>query len=334
MASLKDIAQASGFSIRTVNRVLKKQGSVSEYARQRIEECAEKLNYQPNLIARSLRTGKSHSISVVIGSLDELSMAKLASVESFFREHGYIVNLVFATHPHDENDDASSEWLFEEIAKHNPAGVVLFPVKTTSVEHIVQRLAKMNLPYMSFEYAEDNIDSVTINRPQGIYEAVKYLIGKGYKKVAYLGRKTDNNRLPGYHKAIAEAGMEPLYIEINYQYRKESFFQVGKDAAKTFLDMADRPDAVQCFSDEMALGFIHGLNSHGIRIPQDVAVVGFDDRVAASFSYPLLTTVSQPNSDVGRVAAEILLEKINGKPAPAGGWSRSLPTKLVIRESA
>jgi LacI family transcriptional regulator len=134
-------------------------------------------------------------------------------------------------------------------------------------------------------------------------------------------------------RALKKYGVEPIIIEYPFPLSSRDPYSYGKNLIKYFLDCPQKPDAVQAYSDLIGLGFLAGLHEKGINVPEDVALVGFDDRMSASMCWPLLTTVAQPNEGVGSTAAEILLRKIKGEPSPEGGWSTSLPTELIIRES-
>jgi DNA-binding LacI/PurR family transcriptional regulator len=335
LASLRDIADASGFSIRTVSRVIKGKGSVSKAAREKILECVKTLNYRPNLMARSLKTGRSHTICVILSTIDELAAEKIESFELYMREHGYLVNLLFAPKGEVEGgEDGAIDSLFTEVMKYNPAGAALFNIHTAPLVKAIERIIDYSIPYITFDMQYGSFDSVRINRRQGVYEAVRYLSEKGYQNIAYLGKRSDDNRLDGYHRAMSEYAKQPVYIGFESEFNARQAFVFGEASAEEFVNMENRPDAVQCFSDVIALGFMAGLNKRGIKIPEDVAVVGFDDRSAAALCYPSLTTVAQPNKEVGLAAAEVLLNKINQEPPESGEWSRKLPAKLVIRDSA
>ncbi|HEY3379480.1 MAG TPA: substrate-binding domain-containing protein, partial [Armatimonadota bacterium] len=163
-------------------------------------------------------------------------------------------------------------------------------------------------------------------------EAIHYLARQGRRRIAYLGQAHSITRLAGYYRALAELGISPLLIEVDD--RDDEQFSAARDAARRFAELSPRPDAVQAYSDVMALGFIAGLHDLGISVPGEVAVIGFDDRRMAEVSWPLLTTVAQPSREVGVLAGKILLKKIAQEMRPPEGWTQTLPTRLVVRESA
>jgi len=324
MASLKDIASAAGVSIRTVSRALKEDGYVSPGTRHVVLAAAERLGYTPNRHARSLRTRRSHEVAVLLWSLDELHVAKVAAFERAMRRGGYAVSMLFGG-----VEGSRSEELLAELMSRRPAGVCILGSRDLPVDLPPDRWRQADVPRVLID-AAGAADSVQIDRPRGVAEAVAHLAATGRRRIAYVGA-TDESRLSGYRRALAEAGLAPVLIGWESEHDQ---FEGGRSAARRLAQMDPCPDAVQAFSDVTAMGLLYGLHERGLRVPVDVAVVGFDDRRAASLSWPRLTTVAQPNAEVGRAAAEILLAKIAGQDAPEGGWGRTVSTRLVIRESA
>ena len=335
MAGLKEIATEARVSIRTAARALNGQGYVGAQTRKRIEHAAAKLGYSPNRIARSLRTQKSYEIAIAAWSTDELHIAKIAGFEQALRRARYAVTILMGQQP---DTEAAGREVLETLLEHRPAGVAAFPLPGAAMTATVERLAAAGIPYVIFDSRVEGVDSARLDRAQGVYEAVLYLAGKGYQRIAYLGTRDEPSRLDGYLRAFSHLARKPCYLEVTPGTQPGGSgldsYETGRAAAWTFAEMAERPDAVQAYSDEMALGFLAGLHELGFQVPKDVAVVGFDDRRAASLSWPRLTTVAQPSHELGVAAAEILLRKIAGEPEPPSGWSRTLPTRLVVRESA
>ncbi|MHC4873032.1 MAG: LacI family DNA-binding transcriptional regulator [Planctomycetota bacterium] len=334
MVQLKDIAEATGFSVRTVNRVLKNNGVVNEKTRLKIEECVKEMGYRPNLIARSLSTGKSHSICLVIDAVDELNFSRVSGFENYFRTHGYIVNLIFAlkSEGEDEPEYISSDNLLTEIMKTAPEGIAIIGDRAGIAAEVIAHAKSQNIPHMTYMVDEEGVDTIMLERSKGIYDSINYLIEKGYQRIAYMGRR-DRDRFVGYNQAIEEAGREPIHIGLDAEVINRNFYKFGLSLIDEFLALDEMPDAVQCYSDQIAFGFMSKLHEKNIRIPEDVAVVGYNGLQAATMSYPRLTTVGQPKRKVGIRLAEILLKKINGEDPPEGGWSTTAPTELFIRES-
>lgn len=325
MASLRDIAQAAGVSIRTVNRVLKDSGYVAPETREQVQAVVRELGYQPNRAARSLKTRRSYEIAVAAWSTDELHMQKIAGLERRLRGEDYVVNILI------EHDETDGKDVINELIDRHPAGVAMFSHGKRDVEADVDRLTGAAIPYVMLDYSPTGVDSIRIDRQRGVYEAVQYLWERGRRRIAYLGHETGSTRWPGYERAVGELRVEPVLIRPGAGANQ---YDGGRRAAESFMAMNPRPDAVQAYTDIMALGFLAGLHERGVCVPDDVAVVGFDGRAASATSWPPLTTVMQPNLEVGKATAEVLLGKIRGETAPADGWSRTLPTRLVVRETA
>ncbi|MBN1670829.1 MAG: LacI family DNA-binding transcriptional regulator [Kiritimatiellae bacterium] len=363
MAHLKDIAEAAGVSIRTVSRVLKNNGYVAAGKRERIEQIAKKLGYRPNRIAQSLRTQRSYHVGFIVRSANELHAQKVVAFSQVLRHAGYLVDALFEGA---EDFPAACAEFIGELGNWNPAGMAFLPGTNRGLRPLVRRLEADGMPYIAMDTEEPGVDAVRVDRERGVYEGVRYLAGKGRERIAYLGAKTDTNRLGGYTRALAELKRKPVFIPIDPRapkYREQAVlpagqasdriadretieflvhqrgmqlthFLAGRDAARAFAAMTPRPDAVQAFSDVVASGFLAGLMDLGIAVPAEVAVVGFDNRLAASLCWPPLTTVAQPNWEVGVAAAEILLKKMAGEPRPKGGWTTRIPCRLIVRESA
>ncbi|MBN1670830.1 MAG: LacI family DNA-binding transcriptional regulator [Kiritimatiellae bacterium] len=367
MAHLKDIAEAAGVSIRTVTRVLKRSGYVEAQKRKRIEQIAKKLGYRPNRIAQSLRMRKSFQIGFLVWSIDELRADRIVAFQRVLRKAGYLVNTVFAA---EQDGGRVAGGLLEEMIGWQQAGIGVLPYGTVDLGPIVRRLRERNVPNVVVGGAEPPADVVVFDRGQGIYDAVHYLWQSGRRRIAFLGRGRASHRAAGYRRAMKALRQKPIWIDIAglqeagraeaeqaaaervehsaskligdvatvRQFAQSralmvNAYHAARKAAKVFAKMSPRPDAVQAYSDVLATGFLAGLLDLGISVPREVALVGFDNRLAASLCHPALTTVAQPNMEVGVGAAEILIKKIAGEPEPRGGWSRTLPCRLVVRES-
>jgi DNA-binding LacI/PurR family transcriptional regulator len=333
VVGLKQVAAAARVSIRTAARALNRQGYVGSETRERVEKAAVKLGYRPNRVARSLRTQKSYEIAIAAWSTDELHIAKIEGFEQAVRRARYAVTILMSTQP---DAEAAGREVLETILEHRPAAVAAFPLPPRVMTETVAELTKSGIPYVIFDSRMEGVDSARLDRAQGVYEAVLYLAAKGHQRIAYLGSREEPSRLDGYLRAVSQLARVPHYLEVTPRPQTPGgleSFEAGRAAAWTFAELEERPDAVQAYSDELALGFLSGLHELGFRVPQDVAVVGFDDRRAASLSWPRLTTVAQPSYELGVAAAEILLRKIAGAGEPPGAWSRTLPTRLVVRDS-
>jgi LacI family transcriptional regulator len=330
MAKLRDLAAAARVSIRTVNRVLKNDGYVHAKTRHAVEAALRRLGYQPNLAARALKTAKSHFIAVMTFTEDELRMAQVAALEQRLRQADYLVSTTF----HFESaQKAKASQILEELIGQNPAGVVLFGHDEFVARYVLPALVpiiiRSELPYVLIDPRGTRYDSVTIDRARGVYDAVHYLAERGARRIAFLGPQEDRTRLDGYEQALKELNRPQIYVR--YPGIETNALRL---AGRRFAAQKARPDAVVAHSDYIALAFLAGLHDAQVSVPGEVALIGFDDRTAASYSWPPLTTVAQPSHDIGKAGAEIILKKIAGEKRPRDGWSQVFPTRLIIRETA
>ncbi len=326
MASMADVARACGVSIRTVSRAFSKGEYIHPATRERVMAAAQKLGFEPNLAARSLRTGLSYEILALAGDMDELHTRKMAAFEAAVRAAGYAMHILFP--PRDPGDAAS---LLQMVGRVRPAAVALFPGCGIDEGRSAKMLRDKGIAFVTIDAPGGKGDAVLIDRAQGVYDAVTYLAEKGHRFVAYAGPSASRSRLDGFERAVAEHGLKPVMLPCDDPAASAAD---GRVAARRWLACAHRPTAVQTFSDAFAMGFLAELHEAGVRVPDDVAVVGFDDRFFAALAYPALTTVAQPNARVGEAAAEMVLKRLSGDDAPRGRWECVVPTRLVVRASA
>lgn len=350
MATLRDIAEEVGVSIRTVSRALSGSGYVRAELRTRITGVAERLGYRPDPVARSLRLGSGHELIVVSPSVDELHMAKIASLERYARPRGFTVSVVMAHR--DElsgapENEAPGVRLVQEIRVRRPAGVAIIGSPETDLSPLASRLFGLGIACVPIDSASQHL-SVTIDRPAGVAQATRHLLATGRRRLVYLGPAGSHTRIDGFRAALADAGLAAPILDPGTDRTRHAL-------AAALLDAYPDADAVQCYSDEWALELLAGLHERGVRVPDDVAVVGFDDRWAASHSWPALTTVAQPGDLVGEAVgalligagrealfetAEVVASGLDGSDetsrggAPAEARERAIPTRLVVRESA
>jgi len=334
MANLRDLAAAARVSIRTVNRVLKNDGYVHAQTRRAVEAAVRKLGYRPNLAARALKTAKSHFIAVLTFTEDELRMAQVAALEQRLRQADYLVSMTF----HFEFRQKQAAPIVQELIGQNPAGLVVLGHDPFVAAHVLPALMTLvlrsRLPYVVIDpkaarNEQTRYDAVTIDRGRGVREAVHYLAKRGARRIAFLGPQDDRTRLEGYEQAMTELGRRPTILDF-----PGAEIEPLRAAGRRFAAQKARPDAVLAHSDYIALAFLTGLQDGGVKVPEEVALIGFDDRPAAHFSRPALTTIAQPSKEIGQTGAEIILRKIAGEKRPRAGWSQSFPTRLVLRESA
>lgn len=335
--TIHDIAREAGVSVRTVSRALNRSGYVAKTTRAKIEAVMSRRDFYPSRIARNLRTGQSQEICVISGhATNELVIEEIAALERCLRESGYWISVLRT-----DGRDRIMDDIAAELRVRKPAALVTvygrylkefrkhFDIDNVSVPHVMIDLRDATLP----------CDGVVIDRTCGIYDAVRYLYEKGHRRVAYLGLPADPSRVEGYRRGIREFGLPEQFLPFEDAPVVEpgvaaDRFTAARRAAAGFLAANPRPTAVQAYSDEVALGFIAGLHPHGIRIPGDLDLIGFDNRQAAAWCTPALTTVAQPARAIGETAAQLLLDRLKSQDISETPRRITLKTELVIRDSA
>ena len=317
MASLKDIAKRAELSINTVSRALRGSGYVSEDARGKVMRIAAELGYRPNRAARSLRFSKNYEIAVIsfIGenrsSGDQLMMEKFVGIKRRLSASGYEMHLHFLDI--DNACEPANLKLLEDISGQNPAGIIIIG-DGELYESIYRLMEAKQTPAVLISYdVIPEMDCVYIDRLQGVQDAVHYLAEKGRRKIAFAGFSgICCNRIRGYRKAIKELKLqEIIFRERSYLGSDlERIFDLAVAMSKNIAGTKIRPDAVIAYSDYLAAGLVAGFRECGVKVPEEIAVIGFDNRELAAFTSPGLTTLAQPNFKAGDLAAEMLLNKI------------------------
>jgi len=314
MATLKDIAEATGVSVRTVTRALGENGYVKAELRDRIRGTAKNLGYMPDPIAQSLRLGRTREVVVIATTVDELHMARIAGLEHSLRDEHYITGMLMVR----ESDITSPDALIEELRRRRPAAVAIAARLGLQVQGLVAGLLRDGVKAVAID-TDVAVPAVRIDRSAGVAEAARYLLESGRRKIVYVGPVHSRERIDGYEQALGDAAIEP------------QIFTPPADRRQAISELFTRHptiEAIQAYSDQWALELLAGLHDAGIRVPDDVALIGFDDRWAARFAWPALTTVAQPSRQVGAAAARFLAD---GQRQMCDEW---IPARLVIRESA
>ncbi len=321
MPSIKDVAMKAGVSVRTVGRALYGGGPVKDEVRQRVELAVKQAGYAPNLAARSLKTGRGYLVAALVASGDELHMARLDAFQIEIEAAGFGLHVIFIS------GGKEPLGLVDSLVRLGVAGLACFHVSATRLRKEFEGRG-LRLPAVAFDHQDPGADAVLLDRPRGIEEAVHDLAAKGRRRIAYLG-PADPSRLDGYARAVRDLGLPYL---VHHPDLKDGEISMGEQGMQELLDKAMQPDGVQAFSDMMAAGALRCCHRRGLRVPQDIALVGFDNRRLALCLWPQLTTVAQPNEEIGRRMACLLLARLRGA-APDAPVIESVTPMLVRRES-
>lgn len=328
--TLKDIAERAGVTSATVSMVINNKPNISDATRKKVLKIAKELNYYPNVIARGLATRKSNSIGVIVPNLASSFVVRvLQGIKSTNRDIDYTVQL-FDTVGQNENESQ----LFQRLARERRIdGVILISSTVTDEELNIFR--DESVPSIVVARKCDSLDSVYVNNEMGACDATDYLIEKGHTQIACvisnkLGLPT-KERLDGYKQSLSNH---------NLSFQEDLVFEVEDDGitsgVEVFSRIRERQPAVSAVfvpaGDMVAIGLIKEAKKRELKIPQNWAVVGFDDIPAAEVVEPSLTTVRQPKLEMGDYAINMIVDKIEGRES--GIKHKELPTKFIIRESA
>lgn len=334
-ATIKDVAAQAGVSYQTVSRVINNQPNVTDKTRTKVEQAIEALSFRPNFAARSLPRRHSHIIGLIVPYepdylfTDPYLLAQLSGIDAEAHVHDYNVLLSTAG-----NSNSGVE-AYERMVRNQVADGALV-IETASLKMGEELLAEQNYPYVCLGYnlCTLNAYSVHADDRNGAENATRHLLARGHRRIGVIsgpssGAAASAERLIGHQQVLAEAGLsfDPALLLYGECTRPS-----GQIATEQLLALSDPPTAIFALNDHMGMGAIWALRAAGLRVPEDVAVVGFDNIPAAADFNPALTTVNMPAQEIGRVAAQLLFRLINGEP----GSEREvvLPTELIIRQSS
>jgi LacI family transcriptional regulator, repressor for deo operon, udp, cdd, tsx, nupC, and nupG len=331
--TIVDIAKQLGISKSTVSRALTGHPNISKETQKRVLELAQQLDYQRNTLALSLAKHQSFSLGMVVPELlsSFFSFALIGAQEQASKA-GYTLFICQSGESY-QTEVANVRALAE---RQMDGMIASLSKETTDIEHL-RNLQRKGIPLVMFNRvsAELDVSKVVVNDREGAFQAVEHLILAGYKRIAHLaGPKNlliSQNRLNGYLDALKV-----------YQLPVEEELIAGYDLSKgqarvalmKLLDLPQLPDAIFCINDPTAIEVMQILKVRGIKIPDDIALVGFSDDPSSSLVEPALTTVAQPVVEMGQVAAQMLIAQIQEAPEKFVPETRVLKTKLIVRRSS
>lgn len=326
--TIKDIAHLSNVSTATVSKILnKKDKNISEATRKRVLAIIEENNYVPNRIASSLVTRKTKTIGMVIPSIADPFLPDLVrGAEDKAKEEGYSLILC-----NTDNSKEKEEFYVEMLQEKMVDGIIF--TATFQKEQKFEKIIRVNVPIILIDREIEGLQHmgrVKNDTRAGALEGVRYMISRGYKKIFHIAGPLNSmigrDRCEGYKIALEEAGLP--YDEA---YVTEGPFTMewGTEATIALLASGLEFDAIFCSNDWIALGAMKVLTKAGKSVPEDVGIVGFDDTYLARITEPEITTVRQPNYEMGHKAVEMLIEMSNSKE-PAYSEAHFTPN-LVIR---
>ncbi len=330
MASLRDVAKLAGVSIATVSRVINNSEMVNDTTRKKVIKAVKSLNFKPSRVAQRLRVsgGKKKIIGLILPDIQNpFYVDVVRGVEDMAYANGYAVLMGnFA-------QDQSKEILYIDLMQSESVdGVILAPVHEKDEKVI--NLVKGGLPVVCVDrgISDLNVDIIVVDNEEGSYQAVKHLIKSGHKRIAYVaGLKnipTSTQRESGYLKALKEAGIR---VDRNLIRFGDSKHESGRRLTLELLNLKNPPTALFTGNNLISLGALETIHEKGLKIPREIAIIGFDDMPWSISLNPPLTAVYQPGYEIGRRAADMLFQRID---EPDREYVKLvLKTKLIIRKS-
>lgn len=326
--TLEEIAKATGFSIPTVSRALTNSNyPVNSVTRQRIIEAAQAMGYKPNLSARSLRTEQTNIIGLIVDDLLSPFVPPIVrGIQDYLKDFEYLSLIVNCEWDPELEQDA-----IKTLVSRPVDGIVFVEYSHLAVNEVLERSHK---PYVFVHrlFGSPVKNSVVPDDYYGASLAVKHLVALGHRRIAYIngpeGWHSAQRRLVGYKGELAAQGLnfDPTLVQPG-----DWELEGGYKAAKNLLSLAELPTAIFAANDLMALGAIYAIQDAGLKVPEDIAVVGYDNRDFTKIVRPKITTVSMPIYEMGRAAAELLLKQITEGQAKAD--EIKIRGQLFVRET-
>lgn len=339
MVTMKEIAQQLGVSVKTVSRVINDEKYVNEETRKIVLEQIQKLGYKPNQLARSLATNKTYSIGLLVSNIANPFFSEVVKgIGQTAQENGYSLIITDA----ETYEDAVKN--IDVLLEKRVDGIIIYTMGFKSSSHkqhdelvvkfmdyirnLAEDMRKKDVYFslINWQLKDSAVNSVCGDNKRGSCELTEYLIKSGHTKIGYItekvsiGTNSDFDRIDPWNvwDARFSGFMETLKkhdikIEDHYIQRETESFEGGYRAMLKYLDMKDRPTAVYAANDILALGAIYAINEKGLKIPDDISIVGFDGIDIGSMIYPKLTTMSHDRHKIGSIAVKFLIDNINDR---------------------
>ena len=347
--TIKDIARKAEVSHSTVSRALHRSPLIAEETAERIRKAASEMGYLPSAAARSLKTNRSQVLGVILTSVEDPFFSEiLQGIEEVAQKNGY--SLFMAASQHDPDREQA---IVQAMSEHRVEGVIICSASFKAEQR--RRFLAFGVPIVvvNNQAAEEYRYSIYHDDVDGSRQVTRHLIELGHRRIAYLGNsssgRTTQDRLNGFQQEMGAAGLK---IPAGYIHDVSGGSpEHGMIGVEHFLSLVDRPQALVCYNDLLAVGVLKGLEKSGIRVPDEISVTGFDNIVFSAFTNPPLTTFDQPKRYIGAESARLVLELLSIKNdeeeiekhspsrkdesfyTPTHSKVRMLKGKLLVRES-
>ena len=326
-STIQDVAKAAGVSVATVSRVINNSKAVAENTRETVMAAIKMLNYQPNLLGRNLRRTETKRVLVLLPNIGNPFYARIVKgIEDVAHKNGYNVMLC------NTDLNAEREKIYLELLKSRLADGVIFMAPLLGKEGLTEIGGSFPV-VQCCEYTEGaRVSHVSIDNYAAAHKVTRHLTSAGHKRIGMISCRGSvvsiMQRESGFKKALADSGID--FQEDLIKYGDYSF-NSGLRAANQFVSMRNMPTAIFAISDIMAIGALRAIRENNLKVPEDMAVAGFDNINFASMCNPTLTTISQPKYDMGCISMELLLQQIRGELKEPKDIL--LEYEIIIRES-
>ena len=330
MPTIRDVAKFARVAPITVSRVINDSGYVSQQTRERVEAAIQELGYVPNMLGPSLRFQQTMTLAAVITDITNPFWTDVTrGIEDIAQANGYFVILC-----NTDESEVKQEQYLEMLLRRRIDGVLLVPASSTSDS--IRLIKKQNIPVVVLDrrVPDIDVDIVRADSETGAYQLTKYLISKGHRQIAMLAGpqsvSTSVDRVNGFCRALDEIDLEmcePLVFWGNFT--KEAGYELTKRA----IAATPKPTALFAANNFIAIGAMKAFQGFDLSVPEDIALVGFDDLPEALVMFPFLTVAAQPAYEMAQEATRLLLTRIAGE-APEEHQEIVLPTELIIRQSS
>ena len=330
-ATIKDIAKQLNVSISTVSRALRNAPDVNPETKNAVLQLSEQLNYQPNRLALSLRQSQTHTIGVIVPNLDFVLATMVKGIDEVALEGGYTV-MVCQSNESFGREILNTKRLLDSLVD---GFIISVSSETKSFDHF-KKIQERNIPIVVFDRVTPHLvaPSVRIDNEDGGFQATEHLIEQGYKRIAVLAGPTNlgisNSRVNGYLNALKKYKIKiDNELIVNCDFNQDyAYF-----ATMELLSMKKRPDAIFTISDRMAIGAMLAIQKKGLKMPNDIGLVGFNNEPIVSLVTPGISSVEQPSFELGKAAAKLFIETMH-KGENTEIKEQVLKTKLIVRESS
>ncbi|HHY1698798.1 TPA: DNA-binding transcriptional regulator CytR [Escherichia coli] len=327
-ATMKDVALKAKVSTATVSRALMNPDKVSQATRNRVEKAAREVGYLPQPMGRNVKRNESRTILVIVPDIcDPFFSEIIRGIEVTAANHGYLVLIGDCAHQNQQE-----KTFIDLIITKQIDGMLLLGSRLPFDASIEEQ---RNLPpmVMANEFAPElELPTVHIDNLTAAFDTVNYLYEQGHNRIGCIAGPEEmplcHYRLQGYVQALRRCG---IMVDPQYIARGDFTFEAGSKAMQQLLDLPQPPTAVFCHSDVMALGALSQAKRQGLKVPEDLSIIGFDNIDLTQFCDPPLTTIAQPRYEIGREAMLLLLDQMQGQHVGSG--SRLMDCELIIRGS-